>query len=215
VVVAEGNGNPRRRSQEERRTATREALLDAALGCLLEEGYQGLTTRRVAARAGVSQGTQRFYFPSRGSFVAATIERLAIELAREDRLQGAPDGATGRERIAAYLDRLWEMSRGPIFQAMAELAAAAERDADVRVSLRVAEHAVTRQLALAVRERFPELSRRAEFRDFLLTALAAMRGLAMFAPTAEEDLEARWQSVRAQLLTLCDAVLSPPRRAQR
>jgi AcrR family transcriptional regulator len=49
-----------RRTQDERRAATSGALLDAALACLLDDGYAGLTTRRVAAPAGVSAATRRF-----------------------------------------------------------------------------------------------------------------------------------------------------------
>ena len=41
-----------RRSQAERSAATREALLDAAIECLIEEGYASTTTNAVAVRAG-------------------------------------------------------------------------------------------------------------------------------------------------------------------
>ena len=39
-----------RRSQAERSAATREALLDATIDCLIEEGYASTTTARVAER---------------------------------------------------------------------------------------------------------------------------------------------------------------------
>ena len=45
-----------RRTHAERRETTRLALLDAAVACLIEDGYAALTTRKVAERAGVSQG---------------------------------------------------------------------------------------------------------------------------------------------------------------
>ena len=70
----------RRRTQAERRAATRSALLDAALACLVEEGYANLTTRNVAERAGVSQGTQMHYFPTRARFVAEAVRHVAFKL---------------------------------------------------------------------------------------------------------------------------------------
>ena len=42
----------KRRNQAERSAATREALLDATLECLVEDGYANTTTARVAERAG-------------------------------------------------------------------------------------------------------------------------------------------------------------------
>jgi AcrR family transcriptional regulator len=48
-----------RRTHAERRETTRLALLDAAVACLMEDGYAALTTRKVAERAGVSQGAQQ------------------------------------------------------------------------------------------------------------------------------------------------------------
>src|SRR5882757_10122496 len=82
-----------RRTQDERRAATRKALLDASLASLLEDGFAGLTTRRVAGRAGVSAATLRVYFPTRAAFVAAAVEQLAAELLRQHREQVAQQAA--------------------------------------------------------------------------------------------------------------------------
>jgi AcrR family transcriptional regulator len=54
-----------RRTQAERRESTRTALLDAAVECLIDEGYAAVTTRGVAERAGVSQGAQQHHFDGR------------------------------------------------------------------------------------------------------------------------------------------------------
>ena len=194
----------RRRTQAERRAATRDALQDAALACLLDEGYSGLTTRRVAERAGVSQGTQRFYFPSRAEFVAAAIERLADELAAQVRDRTPPPALGNRRRIEAALDRLWEISNGPLFQAMMELCGTARTDPEVRESLRVANRTVTGIIARTAGELFPELIEDPDFRAFLEIALATMRGLAMFAPLQLPNADRHWHAVRAQLLGLYD-----------
>jgi AcrR family transcriptional regulator len=41
---------------------TRNRILDAARGVLAEEGIEGFTTRRVAARAGISHGMCHYHF---------------------------------------------------------------------------------------------------------------------------------------------------------
>ena len=66
-----------RRSQAERSAATREALLDATIDCLIEEGYASTTTSRVAERAGLSRGAHLHHFQTRNALVAAAVEQLA------------------------------------------------------------------------------------------------------------------------------------------
>ena len=66
-----------RRSQAERSAATREALLDATIACLVEDGYANTTTSRVAERAGVSRGAHLHHFQTRQALLAAAMERLA------------------------------------------------------------------------------------------------------------------------------------------
>ena len=79
----------RRRTQEERRTATRGALLDATIDCLIEYGYGGVTTTRVVERAGVSRGAQVHHFPTKAVLVAEALRRLAARRAAEN-LQRVP-----------------------------------------------------------------------------------------------------------------------------
>ena len=43
------------------------ALLDAAIESLIDDGYAAMTTRRVSERAGVSQGAQQHYYPTKSA----------------------------------------------------------------------------------------------------------------------------------------------------
>src|ERR1700747_1260126 len=95
-----------RRTQAERRAATRAALLDAALECLIEEGYANLTTRNVAERAGVSQGTQMHYFPTRAAFLAEAVRHVAFRLAAEVREQDAVRARSERRRLEELLEQV-------------------------------------------------------------------------------------------------------------
>lgn len=61
----------RKQPVQARAQATTDALVEATLQVLVREGYQRLTTTRVAERAGVSVGTLYQYFPDKRSLVTA------------------------------------------------------------------------------------------------------------------------------------------------
>ena len=95
-----------RRSQAARSAATRQALLDATIACLVEDGYAKTTTSRVAERAGVSRGAHLHHFQTRSALVAAAVEHLRVRRAQE--LMAAADALpSGRERVTQGLDLLW------------------------------------------------------------------------------------------------------------
>ena len=192
-----------RRTQAERRAATRAALLDAAIECLVEEGYANLTTRKVAERAGVSQGAQMHYFPTRAEFVAESVRHLAIKLMAEVREQ-IPAGARGdHRRLEWLLDKIWAVHTGPIFQATMELWVAARTDPELRDSLRDVSRDVTRMIATGALELFPDLMAKPGAGELLDTALASMRGLAMLAALGKpRDVTRRWNATRGHLLEL-------------
>jgi AcrR family transcriptional regulator len=62
-----------------RETATT-ALLDAAERLLIASGYAGLTTRRVAAEAGVNHGLVHYYFGSMEELLLQVLERFTDRL---------------------------------------------------------------------------------------------------------------------------------------
>ena len=71
---------PRKRPQQARSRLTVEAVVEAAAQVLVADGYDALTTTRVAERAGVSIGTLYQYFPDKDDLVAALVEgHLAAE----------------------------------------------------------------------------------------------------------------------------------------
>ena len=153
-------GASRRRTQAERRATTRAALLDAALECLVQEGYANLTTRNVADRGGVSQGTQMHYFPTRARFVAEAVRHVAFKLASELREQDQRQPRSERRRLESLLDHVWEIHTGPVFQATMELWVAARTDSEIRTAMDEVARDVTRLIAQGATELFPELMAR-------------------------------------------------------
>jgi AcrR family transcriptional regulator len=67
-------------AQADRRAATRTRLLDAAMACLVDQGYAGFTTTEVVQRSGCSRGALFDHFPAKDDLLAATIEHLFDDL---------------------------------------------------------------------------------------------------------------------------------------
>jgi AcrR family transcriptional regulator len=65
----------RKEPTQERARVTVEALLDATAKVLVVEGYEGLTTNKVAAKAGVSVGSLYQYFDNKEQLVRSVGER--------------------------------------------------------------------------------------------------------------------------------------------
>jgi AcrR family transcriptional regulator len=62
------------------RVEASDALLDAAEKLLIEVGYAGITTRRLAERAGVNHGLVHYYFGSMEELLLRVIERFTDQL---------------------------------------------------------------------------------------------------------------------------------------
>ena len=69
--------NPRKLPRQARSKATVDAVITAAAQVLIEHGYEGATTARVAERAGVSVGSLYQYLPNKEALIAVLIERHA------------------------------------------------------------------------------------------------------------------------------------------
>jgi len=206
MPVAPRAAAPRqRRTQAERRAATRGALLDAALACLIEEGYASLTTRNVAERAGVSQGTQMHYFPTRALFVAEAVRHVAFKLADELRSTAGARARSERRRLEELLDHVWEIHTGPVFQATIELWVAARTDAEIRAAMSDVVRDVSRLIADWTNDLFPELMSKPRSGELLDMTLATMRGLALLqSVSSHAEVERRWRRARKHLLGLYD-----------
>jgi AcrR family transcriptional regulator len=74
------DANPRKLPRQARSKATVDAVITAAAQVLIERGYEGATTARVAERAGVSVGSLYQYFPNKEALIAVLIERHADEI---------------------------------------------------------------------------------------------------------------------------------------
>jgi AcrR family transcriptional regulator len=195
-----------RRNQAERSAATREALLDAAIACLIEEGYANTTTGRVAERAGVSRGAHLHHFQTRSALVAAAIEQLARQ--RSGELLAAIDALpAGPERTLSGLDLLWSHYASPLFQAALDLWADARTDAGLREHLIDVERVLDRQTLELTRRLFPALADVGDFERLVQLSVATVRGLALLDtlnPGAERNRK-QWAYCRVMLAELFES----------
>ena len=171
---------PGRRTQAERRTATRSALVRATVDCLVELGYARTTTQEVQSRAGVSRGALTHHFTTKADLVLAAMDHLYEEFSesvREGRRRAAR--RPGR-RIRLGVELVWERFHGPLFVAAMELWTAARTDAELRAALLPHERRLGRSCAGCRSEVFGErLARHPSSEAVYQVLLTSMRGQAM------------------------------------
>jgi AcrR family transcriptional regulator len=140
------------RKVQERSLATRAALLDAAIECLVERGYAATTTIETARRAGVSRGAQLHHFPTKAELLATAVEHL-FDRRRAEFLDAFAAIDPEADRLDAAMDLLWSMFQGPTFVAWTELWVAARTDPALAATLL----AVERRFTADTRHMFVEL----------------------------------------------------------
>jgi AcrR family transcriptional regulator len=193
----------KRRNQAERSAATREALLNATLECLVEDGYANTTTARVAERAGVSRGAHLHHFQTRATLVAAAADHLTRR--RGEHLMKAVDALpTGPTRVAQGLDLIWNSYNNPLYQATLDLWTNARTDAELREHLIPIERRLDRQTMELSRRLFPDAAGRPDFERVVELALATIRGLVVLDTLHAGSARAskQWERCRPQLVAL-------------
>ncbi len=196
-----------RRTQEQRSSEMRVRLLDATIDCLVEFGYAGTTTPRVAERAGVTRGAQVHHFGSKTDLVVAAISHLA------QRRTEAAMGELGRVRadgdpIGAMLESLWALHQGPLFIAAMELWVAVRTDPVLAAAMEKVEPLVNNAVLMSVAQVVPDEVQRKEVRDFIYTAMDAVRGILMadFVSPDPERAHRRWLRASVHLRAAASGV---------
>lgn len=92
--MAKPAGIKARKPVQERSRRTVDAILEAAVQILEQDGEAGFTTNHVARRAGVSIGTLYQYFDGKDAILLALSERANIDIRRGgEQAASAPHGA--------------------------------------------------------------------------------------------------------------------------
>jgi AcrR family transcriptional regulator len=205
-LMAKTTERAERRTQAERRSATRAALLRATIDCLVELGYTRTTTTEVVRRAGVSQGALFKHFPTKGDLVAAATAALFDELI-EDFSRAFDGAARGEDPITVAIRRLWKVFCAPELHAVYRLYVEAPFDDELRAALVPVMERHEARIATKATELFPQLAATPEAMTLFATMLFAMQGMSLprpVRPTPEKE-----RLVLAQFEALARAFLTP------
>ncbi|MFD2093294.1 TetR/AcrR family transcriptional regulator [Blastococcus deserti] len=171
---------PLRRTQAERRAATRAALVRATVESLVELGYARTTTQEVQRRAGVSRGALTHHFTSKAELVLAAVDHLYEEFSASVRQAAVDLPGDSAVRVRLGVELIWERFHGPLFVAAMELWTAARTDPELRAALLPHERRLGAQLRRLAFEVFgEEVARHPAAEAMYQVLLTSMRGQAL------------------------------------
>jgi AcrR family transcriptional regulator len=207
-VVSE---QPRRTTRAQQRAATRLAVIEATVDCLMQDGYAALTTRRVAGRAGVAQSTVMHHFATREALLVEAVTHVALRLAERavDRIDlGALRTPAHR---GAVLDEAWREFSSPQALAAAQLWAAVWGEPELAPTLRELEERIGAIVLSTSHALFPELRDDPRLPALLDASVAVIRGLVMAIPVwGAEHVATRWAAIKPLLLDAAAQLLDEP-----
>ena len=155
-----------------------EAILDAATAILVEDGYAQLSTRKIAARAGVRPGHLQYYYRTKPDVVRGLLERY-LDRATAAVAARSADASAPTNLEAVLDDILSDQREGERSRFFWELWALAAHDAAVAAAMQSFYRSYWRTVVTALLATEPALGRpRAERRAALLVAL--LEGLTLF-----------------------------------
>ncbi|MEU4561853.1 TetR/AcrR family transcriptional regulator [Actinoplanes sp. NPDC023936] len=130
-------------SRADRTSQSRSLILDAAVTCLLRDGYARTSTISIQAEAGMSRGRMLHQFRSKEELLVAAAHHIfATQLEQpvppvlSERIAEASGPG---ERIAVVVDVLWATFQEPSFWAATELWVAARTEPALAAAIRPAE----------------------------------------------------------------------------
>lgn len=204
---------PQRRTQSQRREATRAGLLDATIECLVESGYANTTTADIAKRAGVTRGAQAHHFPTKAELVTVAVRHLTEKLIVEH-MSDVPKGPGSVDHsLNVMLDRLWEMHSGDLFAAASELWIAGRTDPELAGHVESMEADIVELVRSTGAGLLPP-NRVVEGSGALIaTTMATIRGLAMLTfVRADHQADKEWVNAKQHLVSLWREALAPAGR---
>ena len=204
-IVHGANGLAEPRWQQRKAAMTRESIMQAAIDCLVECGYAGLTTSEIVRRANISRGAMHHHFANRTELVAALIDFVQhrrLEFFLGEYLSSLRD-AEPAEAIRLATELHWQSVLTPEYSAYLELAMAARTDADLASLLVPATKAFDKEWMDKMEEAFPQWDGRHEALHLASDFAAALHlGLLVNRPFLGNP--SRRSAVRDKLITVIE-----------
>lgn len=162
--------------------STHARVLDAAVACILEEGFYRASSNQIARRAGVTWGVIQYHFGTREALLLAVHERGLDELAR-CLADAVIKGETLEARLGSFVDVLWAYYRRPEFLAYMQVMLNLSHDPTTAESTRDAmqsvQHRVAERMAALVREVLGDEGTDAQVEETGRFVYNVVRGLAL------------------------------------
>jgi AcrR family transcriptional regulator len=197
----------KRRTQEERSAATRDALISAARKLWGLRGYAEVGTPEIAAAAGVTRGAMYHQFADKAALFSEVVETVEQDvMARMATVVAGSGATTPADAIRAAVDAWLEVSGDPevrqlvLLDAPSVLGWAAFRDVAQRYSLGMTEQLLTEAIRAGQLPRQP-------VRPLAHVLIGALDEAAMAIATADDPKRARRETEEV-LHRLIDAMLN-------
>jgi AcrR family transcriptional regulator len=197
----------KRRTQEERSAATRDALISAARKLWGLRGYAEVGTPEIATAAGVTRGAMYHQFADKAALFSEVVEAVEQDVMGRMATVVAGSGATTpADAIRAAVDAWLEVSGDPevrqliLLDAPSVLGWAAFRDVAQRYSLGMTEQLLTEAIRAGQLPRQP-------VRPLAHVLIGALDEAAMAIATADDPKRARRETEEV-LHRLIDAMLN-------
>ncbi|OKH82381.1 TetR family transcriptional regulator [Mycobacterium sp. ST-F2] len=195
----------KRRTQEERSAATREALIGAARKLWGERGYAEVGTPEIATTAGVTRGAMYHQFADKAALFLAVVEVVEQDvMARMGAMVATSGAATPADAVRAAVDAWLEVSGDPevrqlvLLDAPSVLGWAGFRDVAQRYSLGMTEQLLSEAMKAGQLARQP-------VRALAHVLIGALDEAAMLIATADDPKKTR-RETRQVLRRLVDAM---------
>jgi AcrR family transcriptional regulator len=134
--------------------STRARVIDAAIACILDEGFYRASSNKIAKRAGVTWGVIQYHFGTREALMLAVHEQGVAELDR-CLVDAEIFGDTLEERLDSFVDALWAYYRRPEFLVYMQVMLNLSHDPTTADSTQAA----LKSVGVRVNERVPALVR--------------------------------------------------------
>ncbi len=196
----------KRRTQEERSAATRDALISAARELWGARGYAEVGTPEIAGAAGVTRGAMYHQFADKAALFREVVEVVEQDVLARMGVVVAESGATTpADAIRAAVDAWLQVSADPevrqliLLDAPSVLGWAAFRDVAQRYSLGMTEQLLNEAVRAGQLARQP-------VRPLAHVLIGALDEAAMYIATAEDPKRAR-RETREALHRIVDGML--------
>ena len=154
----ERTGRPKRPGGASKSEQARSAILDAAVACIAEYGWEGANMSVICRRAKITRGRMQYYFPTMDDLAQASIEYLNAEW-RLRYFQVVEQINDATERFDEGIDAVWRLVRDPLHVAKQALEASARTDPSLNALMQQNMHAHEEASLEMAKHAYPDLAK--------------------------------------------------------